>query len=122
MEEPCGDVGRGWGPGSVLQQSAQRISRAYACVASVNVLYFFFGVERPAFAEQKEKSKPKSTGKPSIGAPFTLTDSSGKAVSRDDFKGHWVLLYVLFILRKVKFQKKLVNRNQRKVLWLHVLP
>ncbi|TPX36683.1 hypothetical protein SmJEL517_g01386 [Synchytrium microbalum] len=64
-----------------------------AFATSSALLFAYFQYEQFAQSAKRDESKNVSVGKPLIGGPFALTDHFGKAVTSEDYKGKFVLLY-----------------------------
>ncbi|KAI5057128.1 hypothetical protein GOP47_0027143 [Adiantum capillus-veneris] len=61
------------------------------------LVYYYDQEKKRLITDLKEEAKPgPGVGKAAIGGPFNLVNHDGKAVTEQDFKGNWTLIYFGF--------------------------
>ncbi|KAI5067447.1 hypothetical protein GOP47_0017975 [Adiantum capillus-veneris] len=61
------------------------------------LVYYYNQEKKRLITDLKEEAKPgPGVGKAAIGGPFNLVNHDGKAVTEQDFKGNWTLIYFGF--------------------------
>lgn len=73
------------------------LSLGLLLVTGAGLLYYYDQEKRRLITDYKEEAKPgPGVGKAAIGGPFKLVNHEGKAVTEQDFKGGWTLIYFGF--------------------------